>query len=99
MEGWSFLAEYPQLREAETEASGRRLLGTPVQRLARIAHGDGICTTHVTAPSLRDGAASTRGRRTAASSSATARTATARNVTARNVTTDNTATEVGGLSA
>jgi hypothetical protein len=23
-----------------------------VQRLATIAHGDGICTTHVTAPSL-----------------------------------------------
>ena len=37
--------------EAETEAFGR-LLGTPVQRLATIAHGDGICTTHVTAPSL-----------------------------------------------
>jgi predicted ArsR family transcriptional regulator len=49
-------AEYPQLCEAETEAFGR-LLGTPVQRLATIAHGDGICTTHVTAPSLRDSAA------------------------------------------
>jgi predicted ArsR family transcriptional regulator len=48
-------AEYPQLCEAETEAFGR-LLGTPVQRLATIAHGDGICTTHVTAPSLRHGA-------------------------------------------
>jgi len=45
-------AEYPQLCEAETEAFGR-LLGTPVQRLATIAHGDGICTTHVTARSLR----------------------------------------------
>jgi predicted ArsR family transcriptional regulator len=44
-------AEYPQLCEAETAAFGR-LLGTPVQRLATIAHGDGICTTHVTAPSL-----------------------------------------------
>jgi predicted ArsR family transcriptional regulator len=44
-------AEFPQLCEAETEAFGR-LLGTPVQRLATIAHGDGICTTHVTAPSL-----------------------------------------------
>ena len=51
MEGWSFLAGYPQLREAETGASGR-LPGTPVQRLATIAHGDGICATHVTAPSL-----------------------------------------------
>jgi predicted ArsR family transcriptional regulator len=44
-------AEFPQLCEAETEAFGR-LLGTPVQRLATIAHGDGICTTHVTAESL-----------------------------------------------
>jgi hypothetical protein len=44
-------AEYTQLCEAETEAFAR-LLGTPVQRLATIAHGDGICTTHVTAPSL-----------------------------------------------
>jgi predicted ArsR family transcriptional regulator len=40
-------AKFPQLCEAETEAFGR-LLGTPVQRLATIAHGDGICTTHVT---------------------------------------------------
>jgi len=44
-------AEFPQLCEAETEAFAR-LLGTPVQRLATIAHGDGVCTTHVTAPSL-----------------------------------------------
>jgi predicted ArsR family transcriptional regulator len=44
-------AEFPQLCEAETEAFAR-LLGTPVQRLATIAHGDGICTTHVTAPDL-----------------------------------------------
>jgi len=43
-------AEFPQLCEAETEAFGR-LLGTPVRRLATIAHGDGICTTHVTCPS------------------------------------------------
>jgi predicted ArsR family transcriptional regulator len=47
-------AEFPQLCEAETEAFGR-LLGTPVQRLATIAHGDGICTTHVTAASGRAG--------------------------------------------
>ena len=40
-------AEFPQLCEAETEAFAR-LLDTPVQRLATIAHGDGICTTHVT---------------------------------------------------
>jgi len=49
-------AEFPQLCEAETEAFGR-LLGTPVQRLATIAHGDGICTTHVTGqPVARAGA-------------------------------------------
>ena len=40
-------ADFPQLCEAETEAFGR-LLGAPVRRLATIAHGDGICTTHVT---------------------------------------------------
>jgi predicted ArsR family transcriptional regulator len=44
-------SKHPQLCEAETEAFGR-LLGTPVQRLATIAHGDGICTTHVTSPAL-----------------------------------------------
>ncbi|HSI92323.1 MAG TPA: metalloregulator ArsR/SmtB family transcription factor [Jiangellaceae bacterium] len=37
---------FPQLCEAETEAFAR-LLGTHVQRLATIAHGDGICTTHI----------------------------------------------------
>jgi predicted ArsR family transcriptional regulator len=45
-------AEFPELCEAETEAFGR-LLGTPVQRLATIAHGDGICTTHVTCADAR----------------------------------------------
>ncbi|RKS07778.1 putative ArsR family transcriptional regulator [Nocardiopsis sp. Huas11] len=40
-------AEFPQLCEAEVEAFAR-LLGTPVRRLATIAHGDGVCTTHVT---------------------------------------------------
>jgi predicted ArsR family transcriptional regulator len=40
-------AEFPELCEAETEVFGR-LLGTPVQRLATIARGDGVCTTHVT---------------------------------------------------
>ena len=44
-------AEFPQLCEAETEAFGR-LLGRPVQRLATIAYGDGICTTHVTGRAL-----------------------------------------------
>ncbi|HWJ81023.1 MAG TPA: metalloregulator ArsR/SmtB family transcription factor [Nocardioides sp.] len=36
--------EFPQLCEAETEAIAR-VLGTHVQRLATIAHGDGVCTT------------------------------------------------------
>jgi hypothetical protein len=44
-------AEFPQLCEAETEAFAR-LLGTPVQRLATIAHGDGVCTTHVSPRAL-----------------------------------------------
>jgi hypothetical protein len=51
MEGRSFPTGSPQLREAETEASGR-LPGTPARRLAAIARGDGICATQVTAPSL-----------------------------------------------
>jgi predicted ArsR family transcriptional regulator len=36
--------EFPQLCEAETEAISE-VLGTHVQRLATIAHGDGVCTT------------------------------------------------------
>jgi predicted ArsR family transcriptional regulator len=39
-------SEFPQLCEAETEAFAR-LLGSHVQRLATIAHGDGVCTTFV----------------------------------------------------
>jgi predicted ArsR family transcriptional regulator len=42
--------EFPQLCEAETAVISR-LVGTHVQRLATIAHGDGVCTTHI--PSLR----------------------------------------------
>lgn len=42
-------AEFPQLCEAETEAFSR-LLGTHVQRLATIAHGDGVCTTFIPTP-------------------------------------------------
>jgi predicted ArsR family transcriptional regulator len=38
--------EFPQMCEAETEMFAR-LLGTHVQRLATIAHGDGVCTTHL----------------------------------------------------
>ncbi|UPK77072.1 transcriptional regulator [Nocardioidaceae bacterium SCSIO 66511] len=39
-------AEFPQLCDAETEVFSR-LLGQHVQRLATIAHGDGVCTTNV----------------------------------------------------
>jgi hypothetical protein len=39
-------AEFPQLCEAETRVISR-LLGVHVQRLATIANGDGVCTTHV----------------------------------------------------
>jgi predicted ArsR family transcriptional regulator len=39
----------PELCVAEAEAFGR-LLGSHVQRLATIAHGDGVCTLHVPHP-------------------------------------------------
>ncbi len=39
-------AQFPQLCDAETAAIGR-LLDVHVQRLATIAHGDGVCTTFV----------------------------------------------------
>jgi predicted ArsR family transcriptional regulator len=39
-------AEFPQLCEAETEIFSK-ILGTHVQRLATIAHGDGVCTTYI----------------------------------------------------
>ncbi|MFI8366505.1 helix-turn-helix transcriptional regulator [Streptomyces sp. NPDC085466] len=56
--------QYPQLCEAETEIFSR-LLGTHVQRLATIAHGDGVCTTFIphSAPQTTETAsASTAGR-------------------------------------
>jgi predicted ArsR family transcriptional regulator len=43
--------EFPQLCEAETEAIGH-VLGRHVQRLATIAHGDGVCTTCIPHPLL-----------------------------------------------
>lgn len=42
--------EFPQLCEAETQVISR-LVGIHVQRLATIAHGDGVCTTHIPDPS------------------------------------------------
>jgi predicted ArsR family transcriptional regulator len=47
-------AEFPELCEAETRAFAE-LLGTHVQRLATIAHGDGVCTTHVPVPPAPSG--------------------------------------------
>lgn len=38
--------QFPELCEAETELFAE-LLGVHVQRLATIAHGDGVCTTHI----------------------------------------------------
>ena len=37
---------FPQLCEVETEMFSR-VLGVHVQRLATLAHGDGVCTTHI----------------------------------------------------
>ncbi|GHJ95731.1 transcriptional regulator [Streptomyces sp. NE5-10] len=59
--------QYPQLCEAETEFFSR-LLGTHVQRLATIAHGDGVCTTfipHGTPQTTETASASTAGRKPA----------------------------------
>ncbi|GAA2477910.1 transcriptional regulator [Streptomyces thermolineatus] len=54
--------QFPQLCEAETEVFSS-LLGTHVQRLATIAHGDGVCTTFVPQSIDRDpSSASTAGR-------------------------------------
>ncbi len=52
-------AEFPQLCEAETRVISR-LVGTHVQRLATIAHGDRVCTTHIPDPRRTAGS----GRRT-----------------------------------
>jgi predicted ArsR family transcriptional regulator len=45
--------EFPQLCEAETAAIGR-VLGRHVQRLATIAHGDGVCTTCIPSTPTRE---------------------------------------------
>ncbi|MGC5346720.1 helix-turn-helix transcriptional regulator [Streptomyces sp. DT24] len=60
--------QFPQLCEAETEFFSS-LLGTHVQRLATLAHGDGVCTTfiprgaaHPTPQTTTSSSASTAGR-------------------------------------
>ena len=59
-------AEFPVLCDAETAVISR-LVGTHVQRLATIAHGDGICTTHIPTRPARSTSQTTRrgGNRTA----------------------------------
>lgn len=56
--------EFPALCEAETEAMGR-LVGRHVQRLATLARGNGVCTTHIPLTDIstaRTGRTSTSGR-------------------------------------
>jgi predicted ArsR family transcriptional regulator len=46
-------ARFPELCAVET-AVFSRLLGSHVQRLATIAHGDGVCTTHIPAADRKE---------------------------------------------
>jgi predicted ArsR family transcriptional regulator len=46
-------ARYPVMCIAETEVFSN-LLGSHVQRLATIAHGDGVCTTHIPRPVTKE---------------------------------------------
>ena len=52
--------EFPQLCEAETEVFSR-VLGSHVQRLATIAHGDGVCTTCIPSTPAPDAPAASTG--------------------------------------
>ncbi|MBT2385913.1 metalloregulator ArsR/SmtB family transcription factor [Streptomyces sp. ISL-11] len=61
--------QFPQLCEAETEVFSR-LLGTHVQRLATIAHGDGVCTTFI--PRSTDRGSEERTTKTTTASASTA---------------------------
>ncbi|MET9272277.1 metalloregulator ArsR/SmtB family transcription factor [Kribbella sp. NPDC003557] len=64
--------QFPQLCEAETEVFSR-LLGKHVQRLATIAHGDGVCTTHIPAGHIPGPAPVTPGKLTDGESARTTR--------------------------
>jgi predicted ArsR family transcriptional regulator len=63
--------EFPQLCEVETEVFSR-VLGSHVQRLATIAHGDGVCTTCI--PTAISTADPTTGPTTAPTTAPTTRT-------------------------
>lgn len=83
-------AEFPQLCEAETQAISN-LVGTHVQRLATIAHGDGVCTTHIPDPRHLSGTHRIPDSRNTVDgprrSAATASRATTRQATTRQATT------------
>jgi predicted ArsR family transcriptional regulator len=61
---------FPQICEAETEMFSE-LLGSHVQRLATIAHGEGVCTTYI--PDLVGGKGRVPIRKNASASNSTAR--------------------------
>ncbi|WP_055698055.1 MULTISPECIES: helix-turn-helix transcriptional regulator [Streptomyces] len=63
--------QFPQLCEAETEIFSA-LLGTHVQRLATIAHGDGVCTTFIPRSGGSGSGGSTTTRTTTSASASTA---------------------------
>ncbi|MFE0177841.1 helix-turn-helix transcriptional regulator [Streptomyces sp. NPDC059002] len=63
--------QFPQLCEAETEMFST-LLGTHVQRLATIAHGDGVCTTFIPRSGGSGSGGSTTTRTTTSASASTA---------------------------
>ena len=77
--------QFPQLCEAETEVFSR-LLGTHVQRLATIAHGDGVCTTYVPQAQHAQTTTGPRAGETASDNSltTTATTASAKETAGRN---------------
>jgi len=54
-------AQFPELCEAETAAFSE-LLGTHVQRLATIAHGEGVCTTFIPTKNFANLATSGKGK-------------------------------------
>nr|WP_231116456.1 HTH domain-containing protein [Motilibacter rhizosphaerae] len=48
----SVAAEFPELCDAEAD-SFSRLVGAPARRLSTLAHGEHVCTTHVTTSTTR----------------------------------------------
>jgi hypothetical protein len=71
-------ARFPQLCDAETEVFSR-LLGVHVQRLATLARGAHVCTTHVPARATGATTPSTPTTTTTSTTSSTPRTPDGRN--------------------